>query len=138
MKANNMEMTYKIGKILSVYLIVTGIGFSVSSEFFSQMIAHKGTDPVLINLSGMVHFFIGMTILVNHFLWKNMLQILVSLLGCMFLFKGIFLIALPEITLQSGDNKAQIPWLMSAGFILIGSSVGFLVLFFKNKSRISK
>lgn len=133
-----MEMTFNIGKILSVYLIVTGIGFSISSEFFSQMISHKGTDPVLINLSGMVHFFIGMTILVNHFLWKNILQILVSLLGCMFLFKGIFLIALPEIALQSGDNKAQIPWLMSAGFILIGLSVGFLVLFYKNKSRISK
>jgi hypothetical protein len=60
------------------------------------MISHTGSDPVLINLSGMVHFFIGMTILVNHFLWKNAKQIMVTLLGFMFSLKGIFLIALPE------------------------------------------
>ncbi|WP_077401457.1 hypothetical protein [Cellulophaga omnivescoria] len=138
MKVNNMEMTSKIGKILSVYLVITGIGFSVSSEFFSQMISHKGTDPVLINLSGMVHFFIGVAILVNHFLWKNMLQILVSVLGCMFLLKGIFLIALPELTLQSADNKVQIPWLMSTGFILVGLTVGCLVFLSKNRLKEKK
>jgi len=75
-----MEITNKIGKIVAAYLIVTGIGFLISSEYYSHMISHKGTDPILINLSGMVHLFIGMTILVNHFLWKNALQIIVTLL----------------------------------------------------------
>ena len=62
-----MENSKRIGKILAIYLLVTGAGFLFSAEYYAQMIAHAGSDPILINLSGMVHFFIGMTILVNHF-----------------------------------------------------------------------
>ncbi len=130
-----MEKTTKIAKIVAAYLIVTGLGFLISSEYYSHMISYKGTDPVLINLSGMVHFFIGMTILVNHFLWKNALQIIVTLLGIMFLMKGVFLIALPELTLQSADNPAQVPWIMSIGFILVGLFVGYMSFFKKNKDK---
>lgn len=129
-----METTRKIGKIVAVYFIVTGVGFLVSSDYYAHMISHKGTDPVLINLSGMVHFFIGMTILVNHFLWKNVFQIIVSLLGFMFLLKGVFLIALPQLTLQSANNPVQIPWLLSIVFIIIGLVVGYMA-FFKNKKE---
>ncbi|MGH1335161.1 MAG: hypothetical protein ACRBFS_03470 [Aureispira sp.] len=125
-----MEISNKIGRIVAIYLVVTGIGFLVSSEYYSQMIAHTSSDPVLINLSGMVHFFIGMTILVNHFLWKNAFQIIVTLLGFMFLLKGIFLIALPELTLQSGNNPTQVPWALSIGFISLGLIVGYMA--FKN------
>jgi membrane-bound ClpP family serine protease len=75
-----------------------------------------------------------MTILVNHFLWKNALQIIVTLLGIMFLMKGIFLIALPELTLQSSDNPAQVPWVMSIGFILMGIFVGYISFFKKVKT----
>lgn len=95
-------------------------------------IAHTGSDPVLINLSGMVHFFIGITILVNHFLWKNALQIIVTILGFLFLMKGIFLIALPELTLQSGNNLTQIPWALSIGFISIGLIVSYMAFFKKS------
>lgn len=101
-----MNTTIRIGKIVSLYLIVTGLGFLLSSDYYANMIAHTGTDPVLINLSGMVHFFIGMTILVLHFRWKKLLEIIVTVLGFMFLLKGIFLIALPELTLQTSNNPA--------------------------------
>lgn len=124
-----MEISNKIGIIVAVYLIVTGVGFLMSSEYYSQMISHTGSDPVLINLSGMVHFFIGMTILVNHFLWKNALQIIVTLLGFMFLMKGLFLIAFPELMLQSAENPSQIPWAMPTGFIAIGFIVGYMAFF---------
>lgn len=130
-----MEKTNKIGKIVAAYLLVTGLGFLISSEYYSQMIAHKGSDPVLINLSGMVHFFIRITILVNHFMWKNALQIIVTLLGIMFLMKGVFLIVLPELTLQSANNPAQVPWIASIGFILIGLIVGYMS-FFRSKKDI--
>ncbi|AYN66341.1 hypothetical protein D1013_02540 [Euzebyella marina] len=121
-----MNTTVRIARILSVYLIITGAGFGISPDFYTQLIAHTGTDPILINLSGMVHFFIGMTIIAYHFVWKSFLEIAVSLLGCLFLLKGIFLITIPELILQSGDNPAQIPWLMSTGFLLVGIILAYL------------
>jgi hypothetical protein len=115
-----------IGRIVSIYLIVTGMGFLLSSAYYSGMIAHTDTDPVLINLSGMVHFFIGMTILVLNFKWKGALQIIVSVLGIMFLLKGVFLIMLPELTLQTSNNPAQVPWIMAVGFIAFGLVTAYL------------
>lgn len=62
------NVTLYIARIFSAYLIVTGLGFLLSPNFFTQMMATTDSDPVLINLSGMVHFFIGATILVLHLL----------------------------------------------------------------------
>lgn len=125
--------TRQLAKILSAYLIVTGIGFLASGDFYSRMITHTGSDPVLINLSGMVHFFIGITILVLHFRWKGLLAILVSLLGTLYLLKGTLLIAVPELTLQSGANGAQLSWATPAGFIGFGLLLGALALFGKRE-----
>jgi len=128
-----MDATTKIARILSAYLVVTGIGFALSGGYFARMIAHVGSDPVLINLSGMVHFFIGITVLVHHFLWKKPLQIAVSLLGSLFLLKGAFLIALPELILQTANNPAQKPWAMAIGFLLVGFALGYFA-YFRNDS----
>ena len=52
-----------------------------------------------------------------------------SLFGVMFLLKGVFLIALPELTLQAGQNSMQVMWPMAAGFIGIGLLVFYLSFF---------
>lgn len=118
--------TVLIARVVSMYFLVTGCGFLFSGDYFSKMISHTNSDPVLINLSGMVHFFIGMTILVIHFRWREPLQVIVTLLGLMFLFNGALLIALPELTLQTGGNPVQKTWIMAIGFISVGISVGYL------------
>ena len=128
-----VDRTILIAKILSMYFFVTGLGFVFSGDFFNQMIAHTGSDPVLINLSGMVHFFIGSTILTIHFLWKNPLQIIITLLGIMFFIKGIFLIAIPELILQTGNNPAHQTWVMALGFIAAGTFLGYFAFINKNK-----
>jgi len=129
------KRTKRIARILSAYLIVTGLGFALSGDYFSRMVVHVGSDPVLINLSGMVHFLIGITILVHHFLWKRPLQIIVSLFGSLFLIKGFLLIAFPEITLQMADNPAQRPWIMAVGFLSVGFALGYFAYFGKRTSR---
>lgn len=127
-----LDRTIIIARILSIYLLMTGFGFFVSDDYYSKMIAHSGSDPVLINLSGMVHFFIGATILTIHFFWKKLLQIIVTLLGLMFFLKGTFLIVMPELALQSTNNPAQIPKLTATNFVLVGAVVGYFA-YFKSK-----
>lgn len=117
---SNSQTTIRIARVVSLYLLVTGFGFLVSADFFREMISKTGSDPVLINLSGMVHFFIGATILVLHFRWRRPLELAVSIVGILFSLKGAFLIALPELTLRSGDNPAQDPRAMGIGFLLFG------------------
>lgn len=113
------NITIYIARVVSAYLVVTGLGFLISADYFSAMVATTGSDPVLINLSGMTHFFIGATILVLHFRWKKLLEIMASLMGIFYLMKGVSLIAIPALTLQTGNNEAQAT--------LIGPAIGFLV-----------
>ncbi len=127
------DTTKLIGRVVSMYYVVTGIGFLVSADYFADMVSSGGTDPVLINLSGMVHFFIGMTILVLHFKWKSILQGFVTLLGVAFLMKGVFLIALPELTLQS-DTSTEVGMATVIGFIAVGLVLGYYSFLHRAKS----
>ncbi len=127
------DTTVILARIVSAYLIVTGLGFLLSPDFFANMIVHKGSDPVLINLSGMTHFFIGITILVLHFKWRGALEVLVTLIGILYLLKGAALIAIPELTLQTGGNDAQLSIFVPIGFLAVGLVMAYLAWVKKSK-----
>lgn len=121
------DLTVIIGRIVSIYFLATALGFLASANYYADMIATNGSDPVLINLSGMTHFLIGMAIVVLHFRWRGLHQILVSLSGLFYLLKGTFLIVLPELTLQSGNNDIQASLVIPAiGFMVFGGMLAFL------------
>ncbi|QDT99485.1 hypothetical protein [Gimesia aquarii] len=115
------EMTSFIAKMMALYLLVTGIGFFVSREFYLRMINDAQSEhPISINLSGMVHFFIGMAILLNHFYWSTHLEVAVSLIGMAFLLKGGLLIMVPGTILKSNQFSMKILPLSGIGFIAAG------------------
>ncbi len=132
-----LDRTTIIARILSIYLSVTGLGFLVSNSYYSEMISQSGSDPVLINLSGMVHLFIGAAILTIHFLLKTPLQIVVTFLGIMFSIKGALLIVVPDIVLQSAENSAGLSPLVSLAFILVGGSIGYF-FYFQSQNEYNK
>ncbi|MEJ2116667.1 MAG: hypothetical protein P8Y67_14110 [Alphaproteobacteria bacterium] len=116
--------TIAFARIIAVYFCVTGLGFVISPDFFAKLATTTESDPVLINLSGMVHFFIGMTMLAFHFKWRRPLEIAVSVLSLLYLLKGIALIMIPELTLQTGGNAAQTSILMPSFFLGVGITLG--------------
>lgn len=118
----------KIELIVAIYYVITGLGFLCSSNFYQMLIEQSDSDPVLINLSGMVHFFIGITILVNYFLWNSLLKILTTISGFLFLTKGLFLIVLPEVILQSANNSLQKTSVMGMFFLIFGLLIFTLVI----------
>ncbi len=116
-----MDVADKIAIVGGTYLIATGVGFVVSPKFFQRMtqMGNK-SDPVLINLSGAVHFIIGMIVLVNIVPWKTIDQIAVSILGGLAVLKGCALIIVPNLTLKAGEQSIQALRMMAVGFIGYG------------------
>lgn len=115
------NMTKIFARILAAYLLVTGVGFFFSGEFYENMLATQHLEPILVNLSGMVHFFIGAVILAFHFYWKSFLEIVVTIMGVLFLLKGSALIALPRYILQTNDNDLQQPIVSGILFTVLGT-----------------
>lgn len=123
-------MTILIAKIASLYLIATGFGFLVSKGFYTRMIeGTPNSDPVLLNLSGAVHFIVGMIILVNNWGWESAGQIAVNLLGFAAVAKGATLIVIPEKTLTTAEGTEKMLPRMAAGFILVGLYFGYVGFF---------
>ena len=57
------NLTLLLGKIISPYLLVSGLGFLISSKFYENQLKNsEKSDPLTVNLSGMVHFFIRMLV----------------------------------------------------------------------------
>ncbi len=120
-------MTILIAKIASLYLIATGLGFLLSKPFYIRMIeGTPNSDPVLLNLSGAVHFIVGMSILVNNWGWDSVAQIAVNLLGFAAVAKGATLIVTPEMTLKTAEGTEKMLPRMAAGFILVGLYFGYV------------
>ena len=124
-------MTELIARIAGPYLLVSGAGFLISSRFYVRMIAgQRKADPILLNLSGAMHFVIGMVILVNHFAWSAVDQAMVTLVGVSAVLKGVSLILLPRpccevVTRREPPGSS----FRAVGFVAVGlylSRVGYL------------
>jgi len=88
------------------------------------------SDPVCINLSGMVHFFIGLAVVLSHTLWGSVLEIVVTLLGIAFMLKGAVLIMIPNIALKSNNTSVKVLPIMACGFIIMGAYLTYASYFF--------
>ncbi|MEJ1997403.1 MAG: hypothetical protein P8X76_04435 [Maritimibacter sp.] len=110
-------MTQTIALIAGSYLLVTAAGFLMSRGFYTRMVlGSANSDPMLLNLSGAVHFVIGAVVLVNHWDWSGIGAGAVTLVGVAAVAKGAALIAVPELTLKSPKT---------VGNTLIASAIGF-------------
>ena len=122
--------TILLGKILAAYLLVSGLGFLLSRDFYRKLRATSETsDRLTVNLSGMVHFILGMAIVTTHLLWGNLLQVLVTFTGIGFVAKGFAMIVFPEWTLRSSPVSERSLWLSGVAFVVAGLVFGYLSYF---------
>lgn len=115
-------MTEYIALIAGPYLLITGLGFLISSDFYKRMIAAQGSaDPILINLSGATHLVVGLTVLVNHFRWTSPAEIVVTLVGAAASLKGVSLILFPD-RMQASAQMSKVGIAFTGlGFCVIGA-----------------
>ena len=122
--------TLFLGKLIAPYLLVSGLGFIFSVNFYEKLLTNSDkSDPMTVNLSGMVHYFLGSTILLTHFLWGSLLEIIVTILGFSFLIKGLTLIIIPGSTLKSTKVSVKLLRVSGVGFLAAGLFLGYLSYF---------
>ena len=122
--------TILLGKILAAYLLVNGLGFLLSRDFYRKLRAtSEASDRLTVNLSGMVHFILGMAIVTTHLLWGNLLQVLVTFTGIGFVAKGFAMIVFPGWTLRSSPVTERSLWLSGVAFVVAGLVFGYLSYF---------
>lgn len=123
------DMTQFIALMAGAYLSATGLGFLVSTRFYTRMVAGSATtDPVTLNLSGAAHFLVGLSVLLTHFHWDGLTEAVVTLLGLAALIKGLLLIVVPEVTLKSPKASPTSMRVSGVGFVIVGAYLGISAL----------
>ncbi len=123
-------MTETIALIAGPYLLVTGLGFLLSEDFYRRMIiAQSKADPILLNLSGASHFVVGMTVLVNHWRWSTSAEIVVSLVGMAATLKGTGLILVPDLMMKSHQMGRHGLLISGITFLSIGAYLVYIGFF---------
>lgn len=128
-----MDLTQTLGRILALYLLTSGIAFIVATQFYLRLTQRADrSDLMAVNISGMVHLFVGFSVLVTHFEWGGLAEVLVTLLGVFFTLRGISYYWIPQLVLrpaEQGRGSAQGLRVMGAGFIGYGALLGYLSFF---------
>ncbi|QUS54529.1 hypothetical protein [Pseudovibrio brasiliensis] len=123
-------MTELIASIAGPYLFVTGLGFFISSGFYQRMIAAQSdANPILLNLSGAVHFVVGMVVLANHFTVSSVAGALVTLVGAAAALKGASLIVIPDYMTKSQQMGKTGVLATGAAFTATGAYLSYVGYF---------
>ncbi len=122
--------TQFLGQIIAPYLLVTGVGFFVSKDYYVKMLADsKHSHSITINLSGMVHFLLGLAIVLNHNLWRTAPEIIITLFGFAASLKGAALIVVPQAALSANDMSARVLRIIGTAFVVFGAYLGLMTYF---------
>ncbi len=126
----NHAVTELIASIAGPYLFVTGLGFFISSSFYQRMIAAQSdANPILLNLSGAVHFVVGMVVLANHFKVSSMAGALVTLVGAAVVLKGASLIVIPDYMTKSQQMGKRGILATGTAFTAVGAYLSYVGYF---------
>ena len=119
--------TLFLGKMIAPYLFVSGLGFLFSFNFYERLLRNSyKSDPLTVNLSGMIHFLLGLAIVLQHNLWGNVLEILVTLFGFGLILKGLTLIVFPNLTFKSSRVTIKYLYFSASTFLALGLYLGYL------------
>ncbi|QUR68388.1 hypothetical protein [Mycobacterium spongiae] len=119
--------TVMFGKILGLYLLTSGVAFIVATPFYAELTRKADrSDPMAVNISGMVHLFVGFGVVVNHFRWDGLLPTLVTLLGVAFVVRGLAYYWIPHVVLRPAEARATGLRVMGAAFVVVGGLTGYL------------
>ncbi len=119
--------TLMLGRILALYLLIAGIAFLVATPFYAELTRNADkSDPMAVNISGMLHLIIGLVIVVNHFVWGGPLATLVTVLGILFVVRGVTYYWVPQLVVRPSAARATALRFMGAVFVVVGALMAYL------------
>lgn len=113
------DITQFLALMAGGYLAVTGLGLLVSTRFYSEA-ADVQTDGVTLNLSGAVHFLVGLAVLIRHPFLDGPVAAGVTLVGAAAALKGAMLIVLPGLSTRTAQSGPGLIRLSGVVFAALG------------------
>lgn len=90
------EATVFLAKIIGPILSIFGLGIILNPKFYLSVYKDFRNEPLALMLTSMALIAFGISILIKHFVWTSLPEVLISIIGLAMLMKGIFLALFPK------------------------------------------
>ena len=91
-----MCLSVFLAQVIGIYLAITSLSILIQQNRFKKIVHDLLINPPLIALSGSLCLLFGILIIVPHNLWVAKWPVIITLIGWLSLFRGIFRLFFPE------------------------------------------
>ena len=113
-----METSFFLAKLIGPVLIVIGLGLLVKQSDFREMATDFLSSRAMIFLAGLLTLVTGLAIVLTHNVWEFDWPVIITILGWLSVFGGIFRILFPDSVQSMGTNMLDKPAMMTVSGII--------------------
>ena len=111
------EMTLFLAQVFGPTLFIVSLGMILNPKFYMKALQDFTNSPLGLIGSSIGLIAVGMVLVMKHFLWGSLTEIIVSILGLATLIKGILLAVMPQMMIDISRKFVSYPsYLTFAGY----------------------
>jgi hypothetical protein len=97
MEAGMPQLTIFLAKLIGLFTLIFSVALLLRREFFVATVTGFMHDPVILLMFGMIALAAGLAMVLAHNRWSGgVLSVVVTVLGWIFLIRGLLLLFLPS------------------------------------------
>ena len=119
----------QIFQILSILYIAVGIGILINPDFYKRLFEDFIEHASVLYLGGIMALTIGYLIVAFHNTWTKDLSVIITIVGCLAMIKGILILIRPNMIIALSKamvQKESILKIEAIAVIILGLVFSFL------------
>ena len=108
-----METSLFLAQLIGPVLIVIGVGLLLKKTEFREMATDFLSSRALIFVSGLLTLVTGLAIVLTHNVWEFNWPVIITILGWLSVFGGVFRILFPDSVQSVGTSMLDKPAVMT-------------------------
>ncbi len=108
-----METSLFLAQLIGPVLIVIGVGLLLKKTEFREMATDFLSSRALIFVSGLLTLVVGLAIVLTHNVWEFNWPVIITILGWLSVFGGVFRILFPDSVQSMGTSMLDKPAMMT-------------------------
>jgi len=102
-----MELTILLGKVFSLYLIITGLGLLLNKAHYQKSPGTTAKKDIITFPTSIVTLIIGITLVVVHSVWVAAWPVIVTILAYVTFIKGALDTVFPTLVIKLVDGVSK-------------------------------
>ena len=121
-----MDISIFLAKLMGFYLLIVGVALFFKRPFFREILQDFYSSPGLILVASIINLILGLLLVLSHNIWEFNWKTIITIIGYLILFKGIFHLFFPEWAKKMLAKFIEKEVFVYSGILLLVLGIYFL------------